>query len=143
MRKLIITPVVLAGFVLSAAACGGSKSETNPSAAAMSSSELSERLSGAGIACSTQPSDEPLDKFVVENTQCDVEGEEVNLYTFRDAGARRNWYATIETITCAAFVGFEFYMVEIENTGVIAPETATLAKQIGDALDTSVNTISC
>lgn len=124
--------LLLFALVLGGCASGGTEEQSKPPL---------DLLRDAGFKCSAKAAS-TAENFTVTNEVCSVEGEEVELYTFKDTGAIRNWYSMYASLTCSVFPGTTFYNVE-KGLSVISPQTKTLADKIADGIDADVHEINC
>lgn len=137
--RIAIVGIALA---IGLAACGGSKGfrVTSPE-------DLRSKLEQQSIPCSgwKTVADANLTFYADAEGQCVIDRETVNVITFKDNGALKNWGGSLKGIGCAIGSGFgvnSFYWVE-GNAWAIHPDTETTAKKIASAIGGTVKRTDC
>lgn len=140
MAVRVIVPILLGTLLV---ACSSASNDPEPSPTprpTVDSGSPAARLNNVGFFCTPSPG--PGEDFTATDETCEVDGENVALYTFATAEDRENWRTQVYEPVCEILVGRTLYTVE-DGLMVIAPVSEKLATQIADVLGANLRTLNC
>lgn len=147
--KLFASIFLLPAAVLLTLACGGEGSSPGgPSF--VDAGAVKDGLEQAGIACVDYASSTPDDNDIGRNHiategECTADGETLDITTFKDSGAQKNYVGLLKGFGCALAQGFgisSFALVE-GNLWIVSNTTETLANKVADRLGATAKVYNC
>ena len=127
--------LVAAALVLLSCSSGGNAASYGDAQA------LAGALNSSGIACTTFEDVPSPDVYAETQGKCTFAGETVELWTFKDSGARRNFLGASEVAVCAFGIAAVAFIEG--DRWIVWPETETAARDIADAFAGDVRVREC
>lgn len=139
---------IIAGFALLIAGCGGAAGSAPEFA---SSAAIQAALNSAGLACSGYEAVASGDRDLAAGGtaadvgRCDLEGENIDMITFKDEGQRDNWAGRTRQMGCIVGQAFGTRNLDyvLGSNWSIADTSQTLSERIADAIGGEAVHVDC